>query len=208
MQSGRGTAPSEFIAAFAQQRRRLLHHAGSLLTAADSASRPADTVPKLTRCLAASLEELKVAEEELFNQQLRNEVAQNEQARRLAYFRALFHHAPTPLFLTTTDGSIRAVNRAAAELVTRDVYGLEGKPITALVPQASRPEFRRQLSLLAQTGGASKLCFTLLRQTDVPLRVEAAVQLMPPEVVGARAFYWNVRPVEDPSNLERVSERY
>ena len=39
-------------------------------------------------------------------------------------------------------------------------------------------------------------CFTLVRHADIPLRVDACVTLLPPEVAAARAFYWNIRPVE------------
>ena len=189
------SASSEFVAVLAQQRQRLLHHAGTLLSEEDPSGLPPEQVPKLTQCLATSLEELKVAEEELFSQHLKNEATKAEQERRLSYFRALFHHAPTPLILTTTDGSIRASNAAAAALVMRDTYRLEGKPITALVPPESRPEFRRQLGLVAEAGGVTTWCFTLLRQADSPVRVEASIDLLPAEIVGARAFYWHLRPI-------------
>ena len=189
------TAPSDFVAVLAQQRQRLLHHAGTLLTPDDPSRLPTENVPKITQCLATSLEELKVAEEELFDQHLKNEATRAEQERRISYFKALFHHAPTPLVLTTTDGSIRATNAAASALVMRDAYRLEGKPLTALVPAESRSEFRRQLSLVAQTGGVSNWCFTLLRHADSPIRVQASIELLPAEIVGARAFYWHIQPI-------------
>lgn len=195
MQSSLTPHPTDFVAAFAQQRQRLLHHVAPLLAPDERATVPSETVPKLTQCLATSLEELKVAEEELLDQHLQNEKSRGEQQQRLEYFRALFHHAPTPLMLTTTDGAIRAANQAASELVMRDIYRLEGKPLTALVPQESRSEFRRQLGLVAQAGGVSNWCFTLLRQADAPIRVEACIQLLPADIVGARAFYWCLRPI-------------
>jgi PAS domain-containing protein len=194
-------ASPDFVAVLAEQRQRLLRLAGSLLGGDDPAGLPSDRVPKLTQCLASSLEELKVAEEELFDQHLQHETTKAEQERRLAYFRALFHHAPTPLVLTTTDGAIRAANRTAAALVMRDVFRLEGKPIAALGPAESRPEFRRQLGLVLKAGGVRNWCFTLLRQADGPIRVDASIELLPPEIVGARAFYWHVRPVVDAASL-------
>ena len=197
MQASLPSSP-DFVVAVAQQRQRLLHHAGSLLTSVDAVQPAAETVPKLTQHLATSLEELKVAEEELFDQHLQSETTRAEQERKLSYFRALCHFAPTPLFLTTTESGIRAANKAASELVMRDLYRLEGKPLTALVPSESRAEFQRQLALVVQTGGVTNWRFTLLRQADAPIRVEASIKLLPAEIAGARAFYWHIRPIVDP----------
>jgi PAS domain S-box-containing protein len=200
----------EFLATFTRQRQQLLHHAGAILTTlpergavdglADVASSPAEGSPKWTQLLVTSLEELKVAEEEMLEQHLEILSTRGELERMVTYYKALFDLAPSALLLTTTEGSIRACNRAATSLLMRDTYHLEGKPIPAIVPREHRSEFRQQLSRLSVTVGVSNWRFTVERPTDSPLEVTAAVHMIPSALTGSAALYWHVRAVESDTN--------
>src|SRR3954469_14692306 len=198
----------DFLATFTRQRQQLLHHAGAILApaaertatadmaAAATPSLASDAAPKLTQLLVTSLEELKVAEEEMLEQHLEILSTRGELERMIAYYRALFDFAPSALLLTTTEGSIRASNRAASSLLMRDTYHLEGKPIPAIVPREHRSEFRQQLARLSVTVGVSNWCFTVERPTDKPIKVTAAVHMIPAALSGSAALYWHLRAVD------------
>lgn len=185
---------SEFITVFAEQRQRVLRHAGQVLTA--DAPVPvldrAEAVPKLAALLTTSLEELKVAEEELVQQHEALESSRAEMEGHLAHYRMLFDLAPAALLLTDLNGAIRDANRAAAALLHREVYHLERKPLAVLVPRAVRAQFREELSRVGLTAGVANWHFVIERPNDVPLGVSAAVHLVPHATLGS-GLYWQLR---------------
>jgi PAS domain S-box-containing protein len=190
-----GTA---FISTFARQRNAMLRHADAVLSPVSASGlegMPPETIPKLSQLLVSSLEELKVAEEELLEQHLATLSTRAELERTLAFYRALFDLAPCSLLLTTTDGTIRLANRAVSELLKRDVYFLEGKPLPAIIPREGRGEFRQQLSRVNQIGGVTNWRFTVERYAEAAVQVEAVVQPVPASVAGANALYWLIKSV-------------
>lgn len=183
----------DFAASFAQQRQLLLHHAATLITpegvAADS-----DALPKLSQMLLASLEVLKVAEEELVDDRRRAATTRLAHDRRIAQLEVLFELAPTALILTTADTSIREMNKAGGTLFTRDAYKLEGKQLLTMIPRPQQALFKEQLSRVIEIGAVSAWSFVIERQADVPIAVTAAVEVIADAAIGARALYWNIRP--------------
>jgi PAS domain-containing protein len=184
---------TEFLSTFSRQRQLLLKRVGESFPDQVIAT-DEDKAMALGQCLMTSLEELKVAEEEMLNQQMEILATKAESDRTITYWRTLFDLAPVALMLTTSEGVIRASNHAAAELLTRDVYHLEGKPFSALVNQAMRADFRAHLKRVIDAGGVEAWSLVLDRKTREPIRVEAKVQLVPSALTGTMAMYWAFRP--------------
>lgn len=186
--------PEDFAASFAQQRQRLLRHAASLISPDGAVTTDPEALPKLSQLMLAALETLKVAEEELVDDRRRAAAARLATARRVAQLEVLFDLAPTALILTTADTSIRETNKAAASLLTRDAYKLEGKQLLNMIPRAQQALFREQLARVIEIGTVAAWSFTIERQADVPIPVTAAVEVIADVGIGARALYWNIRP--------------
>jgi PAS domain-containing protein len=190
------STPSEFITTFSRQRQQLLVRAGEVLPAETPSDGDGQTL-SATQCLVTSLEELKVAEEEMLNQQFELMANRAEAERKITYWHTLFDLAPAPLMLTTSDGMIRAANQALATLLTRDVFYLEGKPFVALVGSEMRADFRPQLKRVIDVGGVTSWRLTVERKTRGPIDVVATIQLVPSALTGTMALYWSFREAED-----------
>lgn len=189
----------EFLASFSAQRQRMLGHAARVLSESPDSwahdEGPVDAPRPLPAMLLASLEELKVAEEELMRQHEALESTRAALSGERDRFRMLFENAPTALVLTDLVGSIHEVNRAAASLFGRDRYHLERKPIAALVSTEERAAFRHALGRIAITRGTTDWRFTILRQRDMPTVVRAAVSIVADSRFGS-ALYWHLDPAQ------------
>jgi PAS domain S-box-containing protein len=196
MESSTPSREDEFVASFAFQRQRLLSHAASLL-GASTEGREADkeSMSRLAQTLVSSLEVLKVAEQELVDQQRRYVTLEKSQNRQLAHFRAIFALAPTPLILTTTDTSIREANVAATKLIGYDAHQLEGRQLASFVPRAHLAAFRDQLKHVLEMGRVAAWSFTLDVQRNLPVVITAIVDVIEEPALGSRALYWNIRPI-------------
>jgi PAS domain S-box-containing protein len=183
--------PSELAAQFTEQRQRVLTGG----TAQAPTATP-DAVPQLSALLSSSLEELRVAEEELVQQNDELVSGRAELERQLRHYRALFDLAPVALLYSDAQGVIREANRAAAALVDREARHLARKPLASLVPRTRRAAFREGLSRLRLTGGAAVWRFALTRGT-ASIEVSAAVQLVSDTTLGT-ALLWLLRPVASP----------
>jgi PAS domain S-box-containing protein len=151
-----------------------------------------DAIPTLSALLMTSLEELKVAEEELREQNERLLAQRSATEAQTRYYRQLFLHAPTPAFVTDFYGTIHETNLAAAKLFRREAEHLERKPLAALLAPERREAFRRQLRLMTETvDGVRDWALTMQRVGDVPVTVRAEVEVVPN--VGATnsgLLYW------------------
>jgi len=177
------------------RRRALVTRAYRL--ASDYGVRPADeqreSVPQLAGLLAASLEELRLAEEELRVQSEELASSHAEAERNLAHYRDLFELAPAALLVTDSYGSIREVNRAAVELTGRDAARLLRKPFMVLIPPERRLGFRDGFTRLALTSGADDWRF-VIDKMGVEVEVSAIVRPID-ESVGWGGYYWSLRPL-------------
>src|SRR5829696_5653355 len=126
---------NDTLQALVQYRYAILRRATALLD--DEASIPlverADAVPNLSALLTSSLEELKVAEEELRDQNDRLVAQRATVDEHTRHYRQLFIHAPLPALITDRHGTIQESNLAAAKLFRREASYLERKPIAALL---------------------------------------------------------------------------
>src|SRR5581483_1445343 len=80
--------------------------------------------------------------------------------RRL--LRAVFQDAPVALFLLEKDGTVRRVNRAAAQLLGTGTGYATGKPFTTFVNLTSRAAVHTQLASTIRTGNTTHIRCELL----------------------------------------------
>lgn len=186
------------VTEFSAHRKRLLRHAVQALNpdAAIPVTERFDAVPALSEVVVAALESLKVAEEELASVNEKMREARERLERDVYHYRLIFDLAPVALLVTDRNGAILEVNTAASALLRRAPDHLERKPITAMIPQEARTQFREQLRRLTLTEAATRWVFTIDRATDAPVTVNAAVQVIP-DGPGGSALYWALRPAEN-----------
>jgi PAS domain S-box-containing protein len=186
------SAAVEAIGAIARCRYVVLKRADEILS--DRPGIPvverADALPNVSALLMTSLEELKVAEEEL---RLQNSVLEAQRAgvdERVRHYRQLFMYSPAPAFVTDVYGTIQEVNLSAANLFRREGRNLERKPLVTLLANEHRDEFRRQLPRAA-AGGIRDWRLVVKRLGDLPIEVHATVQLVPGlGATGSGLLYW------------------
>lgn len=183
----------DFVASFALHRQRLVHHAASVIPLDGVEAPDTEKVARLSQTLVASLELLKVAEEEVAEERRRNAVATEAATKRIAHLERLFDLAPSALLLTTMDTSIREANRAAGALLCQDTSRLEGKQLLSLVPATYAAAFRKELSQVVEMSSVAAWKFMLERRGNVPVTVTATVNVIDDAAVGARAMYWTIR---------------
>jgi serine phosphatase RsbU (regulator of sigma subunit)/PAS domain-containing protein len=79
-----------------------------------------------------------------------------------ALLRAVFQHAPSPLFLLEPDGTIRRANGKAGELIGAPPGYATGRGLTAFVDLPSRATVKSQLAAAARTATARQVECRLL----------------------------------------------
>lgn len=143
------------------------------------APREDHAVQSLTGLLMMSLEELKVAEEELREQNTALCEIRAAEEQRAHHYRQLFMHIPAPALVTDMFATILESNHAAEHLLRRDSNRLERKPLAALLDPKSRADFRTRLNRLVSSEGSRRLTLTLNRYGDTAVDVEATVSIVP-----------------------------
>ena len=188
----------DLISTLAQRRQVLLKHTADLLCGESLGVRqPEEREAKLSAILVSSLEELKVAEEELRERTEALADQRDEQEQRVRTIRQLFELAPACLLVTDCYGNILDVNRACQMLLKRNLASLERQPLARFIPADDRRGFREGLTRLVETEGVSDWRLQLIRPTDAPLAVTAAVQVARnvDSPSGIRLF-WSLRVLE------------
>lgn len=143
---------TDTLSALTYCRRVVLQRASTLLEQPEDlpiADRAA-VLPNVSALLMTSLEELKVAEEELRDQGDRLATQQAAMDDAVQHYRRLFQQAPLPIILTDRYGTIQDANAAAANLLRRDAHYLHRKPLATLVEVPARETFRDQLGMMAE----------------------------------------------------------
>jgi serine phosphatase RsbU (regulator of sigma subunit)/PAS domain-containing protein len=79
--------------------------------------------------------------------------------------RAVFQHAPSPLFLLEQDGTIRRANGRAGDLIGAPPGYATGRALTTFVDLPSRAAVTSQLAAAARTGTARQVACRLLGPT-------------------------------------------
>jgi PAS domain S-box-containing protein len=193
---------STTLDALVRCRQVVMTRANDILTGtpAPAPREDGEAVQTMTALLMTSLEELKVAEEELREQNAALSEIRAAGDQRAHHYRQLFMHIPAPALVTDTQATIIEVNQAAEHLLRREGQYLERKPLAALLHPTSRPDFRTRLSRLVSCEESRHVCLTLNRHGDTPIDVDATVALVP-DIDPARslALFWlfSARPATE-----------
>ena len=201
MTSTANYASTATIDALARCRYTILTRASALLNDDGTTRNPQepDAVRGLSGLLMTSLEELKLAEQELRAQNATLAAQRAGIDERTRHYHTLFLHTPAPAVITDSAGAIREANLAAARLFRRDANLLEQTTLGALLPREDRDEFRKRLKRFAEFDGVCDWRLTISRLGDVPMGVHAAVQHVPglgPSASGV--LYWLFSPPDGP----------
>lgn len=194
------------ITAFSQQRQTLLKHTGDLLCGESGLVRQHDgqREAKLSAILMTSLEELKVAEEELVERTEALADLRDELEQRVRGAHQLFDLAPACLLVTDIYGTVLDANRACQQLLKRDLASIERRPLARFIPLDERRSFRDALGRVVANDGVSEWRLSLVRPTAGPLTVTATVCLV--KGVGAggqQRLFWSIRNLaSDPASLD------
>jgi len=181
--------------AIAQGRTTLLKRAHTLLGEPNPSSPPArDVLPEVTGLLSASLEELKIAEEELRFQNDRITASFASELAERQRFTEMFRQHPIPTLLTDSQPTVLHCNAAAARLLRLEPARCDRKPLSAFVHLAARASFREQVTRLALIDGATRFSLVLQPRGDVPIRIGATVTSFNEPGVTHRRFYWIFDP--------------
>lgn len=159
---------------------------------ADQPTGDADCVARLASLLVSSLEEMRVAEEELLRRSDALESQRAEIVERLATGRRPFDVAPCCLVVTNLMGMIADANQEGAELFGVAAERLKRRPLSSLVPLEERAAFRAQLNRVAIAGGVTDWRFKVLRARDMAVPVSAAVRVTTIER-GTSSLVWSLR---------------
>jgi PAS domain S-box-containing protein len=187
------------VDALARSRRFLLARAHQLLTAGEPAStaEPAPLLSALAGVLLSSLEELKVAEEELREASNRIDALRTDGDKLTRHYRELFLQLPMPAIVTDIYGTILEANRSAAALFRRDAPWLERKSFATLLDASHRDEFRRQLARVTEVDDTVTRWRVVLHRTgDLPVTVSASAKRVASiGPTGAGALLWLFDPL-------------
>jgi PAS domain-containing protein len=186
------------ITRLTEQRREVVDRAVHVLDVDHDI--PIDDQPETLRetaaLLAVSLEELKVAEEELVQQNeelLTTREAIESMSRQ---YRRLFDDMPLPYIVTDICGIIRHANHAAATLLRRPAEMLDRKPLLSFVPLDRRSSFRDAINRLPLVDAAQDWRVNLLRHGDAPVPVAIEARVSAGLHAGEDLICWVIRPVE------------
>jgi PAS domain S-box-containing protein len=151
-----------------QQMRAVGERVSTLLQNAhsNSAQHP-ELLPEALEELSASLEELRMSQEVLHqqNQELLEAHAALEGERQR--YRELFEFAPDGYLITDIEGNVQEANYAASLLLKVPQKYLIGKPLTVFMPEPERRAFWNELERLRQVE-RSQEWITRLQPRDAP----------------------------------------
>jgi PAS domain S-box-containing protein len=151
--------------------------------------------------LESTIQELRIAEEELRAQNEDLLAAQVERDQAYRRYRELFEAAPDALMVTDASGKILEANRAAVELLGIPNARLEGKVLAALVAPRSRRAFRSALLVLGRREAVADADLWLRRrdQEERIVHARAAPIGRGGEPLRVR---WSLRDVTDQRSTE------
>lgn len=162
----------------ARARQFMTSRAHQLVTQLNESEDRHEIAHSATALLSASLEELKVAEEELRMQNQHLHAGRAEDEQRWRYYRAVFRQLPAAALVTDVRGTILDANAQASVMLGREVRHLERKPLAAMIDRPMREAFRQQLNRAADVDEPLRWSLVIRRTTDVPFRAQATTTLL------------------------------
>jgi PAS domain S-box-containing protein len=151
---------------FSRQIARMVQRTEGLCREVESSPRPDPLHSECVAELQASIEELRVAEDELRRQNLALTGAYMALDRERAHYRNLFMGAPIGYAVTTREGTISDINAAAAEMLgirTTDAIGL---PLQLFVAPSDRQGWTALLQRTATEANATAADVFTIRTFD------------------------------------------
>lgn len=194
----RDTIPADdLVTALSYQRQSLLRHAASVLSPSlPNPPHASEREVQLSAITLSSLEELKVAEEELTERVSALSMLRDDMEQRVQAARQLFELAPANLLVTDMYGTILEANRAMRRLMRVDATVLVRQPLARFIPRDARRGFRDGLSRIALMEGVSDWRMVLVRPTDAPLDVNAVVEVLQgAQTPSGTTLHWSFTPV-------------
>ncbi len=150
--------------------------------------------------VSTTLEELRVAEEEMRAQNEMLADAQETTQEWRLHYQDLFDAAPDAYVVTDLLGVISEANLSAQKLLGLSLRFLVGKPLAGFVPVGDRQEFRRLLLDIARDSSGREYngrehALTLQPRKQAPVAVSATVTVI--QAIGGRptGLRWLIRDV-------------
>jgi PAS domain-containing protein len=200
---------SDAIARLREQRREIVSRAVQVLDADREipVHAESDTLRATTALLAISLEALKVAEEQLVQQNDELVVTRDAIESTSRHYRRLFDDMPIPCVVTDVCGIIRHANGAAVALLRRPADVLEREPLLTLVSPDRRSMFRAAMNRLHLVDAAYDWRVDLLRHGDAPVSVAIDVSVSRGLHDGEDLMCWLLRPVATSLPVKPTADR-
>ena len=188
-------------------RRFALQASGNLNALSDRALSLPQTETQLLREalteLAATLEEMTVAEETLREEQDRWAETYARLDSELRQYRKHFELSPEPYIITDVQGVIREVNQAGTTLLGLPGEQLVRKSLLTFVAEPDRNGFRQLLSMLLK-GGARRAQFHLVRRDGSRFNTSVTVAPVHANDTVVHGFRWIIRDEGETEGLEQA----
>lgn len=170
---------------------------------------PAERQPLLDiafETMSSTLEELRVAEEEMRHQNDALAAANVTIETWRRYYEDLFAAAPDAYLVTDMNGVVQASNQAANHLLGISQRFLEGKPLVTFVAQGERQIFRDLLTDLTHAAGVVEHEITWQPRKRVALQSVVTVSVSRDPRGNPLSLRWLIRNVT--GRVEAETERY
>lgn len=145
--------------------------------------------------VSTTLEELRVAEEEMRSQNEMLADAQETSQEWRLHYQDLFDAAPDAYIVTDLLGVISEANLSAQSLLGLSLRFLVGKPLAGFVPAGGRQDFRRLLLDITRDSSGREHELTLQPRKQAPVVVSATVALIQRMGGSPTGLRWLLRDV-------------
>jgi len=191
-----------------QQMKALSERVSTLLhyVHANSLQHP-ELLPQALEELSGSLEELRVSQEVLHqqNQQLLEAHAALEVEQQR--YQELFEFAPDGYLITDTNGKIQKANHAASLLLKVSQQSLIDQPLTLYVTEPKRRAFYAELNRLLQVGRLQEWVTQLQPRGAVAFDAALTVTTVSDQTGTTVSLRWLVRDITERKQLEAAQLR-
>lgn len=181
---------------FSEAIQTLLEHISDLRQQVmDQSAAPQTLLQVAFETVSTTLEELRVAEEEMRVQNDMLADAQETSQEWRLHYQDLFDAAPDAYVVTDLLGVISEANLSAQSLLGLSLRFLVGKPLAGFVPVGDRQEFRRLLLDIARDSSGREHELTLQPRKQAPVIVSATVTLIERMGGSPTGLRWLIRDV-------------
>ena len=185
---------NNYADALAAHRVDTEHRAARLATGDDT------PIPELQALLDVTMEELRVAEEELREEHDEMVAARARVEASRQHYADLFEYAPVAALLTDVSGIIRQANRAAGELLERVPVHVVGKPLPVLVDTEGRRALRDVIRRASQGMDVRDAAVRLLLPNGAACDARLSIALLP-DVPGREATLYCILQSDGPDSF-------